>query len=263
MHAHTNICVCVCVCTREDTDETNESCPVFFCPASANFICKWKVLRRASFCFWGGMAAHCVFGSGGMRRDEGLTEGVCMCVAWAQMKQPSPEARCPPAVAASLFPLPWPAATICSINQSPGASGANAHAHTHACTHTHIHRHTYFNNCLHSSCHTWPSILRSIPPSLFCSPPDASTIFLRGGHMAQWSLWIYRHICVYVATLLKGLHSELRSYTSTALAHRGLTNTLRCHDAWLSKRWCCAGPSYMCARVYVCDLSVCMRSDNW
>lgn len=86
------------------------------------------------------------------------------------MKQPSPEARCPPAVAASLFLLPWPAATICSINQSPGASGANTHTHTHACTRAHTHPQAYILQQLlaqlmpHMALH--PPLHPSLPPSL-------------------------------------------------------------------------------------------------
>ena len=38
-----------------------------------------KSFVRASFSF-GGMAAHCVFQSGGARTEKGLTEGVCVCV---------------------------------------------------------------------------------------------------------------------------------------------------------------------------------------
>lgn len=60
------------------TDETNESYPAFFCPAFANFICKWKVyfyFFAASFCSWG-MAAHCVFGSG----SGGVMRALRVCV---------------------------------------------------------------------------------------------------------------------------------------------------------------------------------------
>lgn len=119
-------------------------------------------------------AAHCVFGGGGLGRgsDRGCA---LVCVAGAQMKQPSPGARRPPAVAASLFHPPRPAATICSINQSPGASGTNTHTSTGI--------HTSTTACTAHATHGPPSFALSLPRS--CSPPDARTIFLCGGHMAQ------------------------------------------------------------------------------
>lgn len=42
-------------------------------------------------------------------------------------------------------------------------------------THAHIHRRAYFNNCLHSSCHTWPSI----PPPSFFRPIPLLFFFLQ------------------------------------------------------------------------------------
>jgi len=87
---------------------------------------------------------------------------VSVCVARDQMKQPSPEACCPPAVAASLFLLPRPAATICSINRSPGASGANTHTSTGI--------HTSTTACTAHATHGPPSLCHpllhpSLPPS--------------------------------------------------------------------------------------------------
>lgn len=83
------------------------------------------------------------------------------------------------------------------------------------------------------------------PPSLLCFPPDARTIFPGGGHMAEWSLWICRHICVHVV---------LPSNRRTSAAHT---------EAWRTRS------AYAFARrssvVCVCerDLSECTRSDNW
>lgn len=115
------------------------------------------------------------------------------------MKQPSPGARRSPAVTASLFLLPWPAVTICSINQSPGAFGA--HTHSEACILQQLLAQLMPHMALH--------------PSL--PPPNARTIFLGGGHMAPRSLWIYRHICVYVATPLKRLRCEPGAHVHTPL----------------------------------------------
>lgn len=168
------------------------------------------------------------------------------------MKQTLPAACCMPRVAASLFVLPRPAATICSINQSPGASGAS--------THTHIHRHTYFNNCLHSSCHTWPC---TSPPSFALFPP--SPLSRRTHHFSLWrpygpvkpvDLQAHLRIC---CCSLKGFHSELCAHINTHTAvqhtrtHTTLTNTL------LSP--CVLKQMLVC--VCVSDHGVYMHSDNW
>lgn len=73
--------------------------------------------------------------------------------------------------------LPRPVATICSINQSPGASGAKAHTHPQAS----ILQQLLAQLIPHMALHPF-----SIPPSsLRSTPPDARTIFLHGAHMAQ------------------------------------------------------------------------------
>lgn len=74
------------------------------------------------------------------------------------MKQTLPAACCMPRVAASLFALPRPAATICSINQSPGASGASTRTHPQA----HILQQLLAQLSPHMALHL-SSILRSTP----------------------------------------------------------------------------------------------------
>lgn len=114
----------------------------------------------------------CVWGRRGVGGEErrGFDRGcVRVCVAGAQMKQPSPGARCPPAVAASLFLLPRPVATICSINQSPGASVASAHTHPQAYILQQLLAQLMPHMGLHPSLHSSlpPALLQTHAPSFF------------------------------------------------------------------------------------------------